>query len=87
MSRELIPNDVLRERFRQLQVREGLRAEEVAVQVGWLRPGRNCPDGQRVERALGLACDDRKRTRRFVTYENAVRLADALRLDPYEVGV
>lgn len=85
---EQVSNELLRERFCQLAQREEYdMAEMVAIRAGWMRSGSQYPDLQRVRRALGLDADSAHRVRRSVSYENAVRLADALGLDPFEAGV
>lgn len=78
-----VDNAPLRERYRQLARNDGLTPTEVALRIGWMRSDRRSePDGARVKTCLGLYG-----TRKHVTYTTAVLLADALNLDPHEVGV
>lgn len=81
-----VPNEPLRERYARLAAQQEDIAEVVALRCGWLR-GQRHPDTQRVRRTLGLDADSAQRVRKTVSYENAVRLADALGLDPFEAGV
>jgi len=71
--------------FRAAFEQSGLDLQTVARRGGW-------SDGTPVARAIGLRPDTRKNgrppsVRRSVSYRTAVRLAQALGLDYYEVGV
>lgn len=79
----------LREAF----LRSGLSAADVARALGWTcqAHGRPHADGPRVKRALGLKPqqngDGLVTTRQRCSYEMAVRLAAAIGVDPWEVGL
>lgn len=82
--------DVLVEPLREEALRQ-VRGRQVtwaqlAERCGWQRPsGKGRGDGERVKRALGLG-GDRTMPKVTVRYETAVRLADALGVEPVEVG-
>lgn len=84
----------LRERFLILRSRDGVSPEEAALRAGWLFGslvnGVPRGDGTRLLRRLGLlaSCGSSGWTvTRFVSYETAVVLCDALDVDYTEVGV
>ena len=92
-----IENALLREAFLRAQVASGLTAYEVARRVGWWAKRRDPKtpqaDASRVMRALGLRDDvtthhGRKycSRRQTVGYETALSLADAIGIDPVEIG-
>jgi hypothetical protein len=68
-----VPVAPLREAF----LRSGLTATEVARAAGWVRHQADCA---RVARSLGL-----RGSQEFVTYANALVLADAIGVDPVDV--
>lgn len=77
----------LREAFE----RTGLTATEVARSLNWY-DHRGRADGQRVKRALGIlpsamgrGCGSK--CIRSTSYERAVKLADAIGIDPVDVGL
>lgn len=85
-----------RERYLMLHAREGLTAHTAAERLGWLygngsngTPAKG--DGTRLLRRLGLAAENSSRgyytVRRFINYEMAVELCDALQLDYTEADV
>lgn len=85
------PGDVPVEPLREAFLRSGVSAYELAIRLGWTRaePSRR-PDVTRVKRSLGLMpyrSNGRRMVRRKVRYERAVELADAMNVDPYEVGI
>lgn len=78
--------------------RSGLTLGYVCRHLGWTRPYPDYPNGgkpdtTRLARALGLAPMWNPRTRRFdilaqgVNYDLAVRIADAIGVDPVDVGL
>lgn len=86
----------LREHFLLQHARDGLTAVGVAERLGWMygsgtdrTPARG--DGTRVLRRLGLQADRGKNSRfhvrRFLSYEVAVAMCDALNVDYFEVDV
>jgi hypothetical protein len=89
-AENLYPVDPLREAF----LASGLTFSHIARQCGWVRyqRGLEIGDATRVARLLGLR--DYKpgpgyprRVRERISYENATRLAEAIGVDPYEVGL
>jgi len=85
-----IDNGALREAF----LASGLTAGAVADLLGWTyrRGHRARNDGSRVRRALGLKLErgrsgEEWRLRRTVSSETALLLADALGVDPVEIGL
>lgn len=85
-----------RERYLILHAREGLTAHVAAERLGWMYgKGSNgtapSGDGTRLLRRLGLAAENSSRgyytVRRFINYEMAVELCDALQLDYTEADV
>jgi hypothetical protein len=85
----------LREAF----VASGLTGGEVAQRLGWTKPHWRYPttarpvgDQSRVKRVLGLRQYNPgqgypSRYRERMTYDMAVRMAEALNVDPFEVGL
>lgn len=74
MSRGVVEVAPLRDAF----LRSGRSAAEVATALDWRRLKRPGFDGHRVRRYLSRErCD----------YATAVRLAEAIGVDPFEVGV
>jgi hypothetical protein len=96
MRSDLVPVEPLRRRFEELRDQRGIRLADVARALDWTTHGRDA-DGGRVSRYLGLTAarvgsgkrrDPRKRLhRQTVAPETAVRLAEALDLDPREIGL
>ncbi len=90
MPRKQIDNTIFREKFKQLEEKEGLSLSEVAARTGWScvdrRSGRRKPDSSRVARTLGLVAESGKH-RDAITYENAVKLCKALHIDYCDAGV
>lgn len=95
---ELVPNMRIRARFEHLAEEEGLTSSTLAVAIGESRPAKLADgemvergDSTRVERMLGLthlsAHGGVKWLRLFVTYEQAIALADALGIDYHDLGV
>ena len=89
--RDLVPVAPLREAF---QDRPHLSAGDLARNLDWCRSrpgyGVRIPDRTRVKRALGLMpyrSNGRTLVRKSVSYERAVELAEAMNVDPYEVGI
>lgn len=95
-----VSNRPLRERFLLLQEREGLSASEVAMRAGFVKrtaDGREKVDTSYVLRVLGLmtwaSCKKANGKRydgyksKVVSYDMAVRLADALNMDYWDAGV
>lgn len=98
-TRELVDNTALREAFES----SGLTAGDVARRMGWTRrqgktrkDGRRagpwmCADISRVKRALGLNPEGGSRNggkmRREIDYDTALRLAEAIGVDPTDVGL
>lgn len=88
MSEAMVGNEVLRKKFEWLERREGLTLAEVAERIGWItraKTGRK-PDSSRVGRTLGVARENGK-ARTQISVENALKLADALHVDPVEMGL
>jgi hypothetical protein len=93
MPRGEVPIEPFRARYEQL-LKNGTSASEVARRMGFrASPTARVPGGadtQRLKRTLGLA-PYYKRGKTYigkgVTYETAVRLAEALEMDPAEAGV
>lgn len=72
---------LLREAF----LRSGVSAHAVARELGWTRP-----DGARVRRALGISVQHSRGCRfyqRSMSYDRAVRIAEAIGVDPAEVDL
>jgi hypothetical protein len=76
----------------------GLSASEVARRLGWQRKHlhrgkyRQMPDASRVTRMLGIRVyapgrGYPSRARCGMSYENAAKLADAIGVDPIDVGL
>lgn len=85
MMTERVPNALLREAF----LRSGRTPRDLAKDLDW--PNGRSYDASRVKRTLGLAEDisgsnGRHSTRRTVNVQLAVRMAEALGLDPWEIG-
>lgn len=87
-----VPNVPFRERFLEMEVRGEMALHRLCLLMGWTRPR---PNGQvggcttTARRKLGLAPvrPGETRCREVVTYEEALRLCDALGLDFHEGGV
>jgi hypothetical protein len=78
---ERVAVDPIREAFE----RSGVSADEVARQLGWMRP-----DGTRVRRQLGLITtyDGRgRRVQQTIGRERALEIAEVLGVDPVDVGL
>lgn len=93
-KRKSIDNRPFREAFE----RSGMSTNELARRLGWFKRRSDrphmplVPDGTRAMRAIGRALDTDSRGygpryRQRVTYGMALRLARALDLDPWEVGL
>jgi len=75
----------LREAF----LRSGRTATEICIWLDWLRPDGG-PDTSRLRRALGLlpsTSHGHVTFARSIGVDRAALIADALNLDPYEVGL
>lgn len=89
--RDRVLNAPLRERFERLHEQQGLTTTQVAVMAGWTyKDGRG--DGTYVARLLGLRGWEAGGGRysapsEHMSYRAAVRLAEALGMDPHEAGV
>lgn len=84
-----IENTLFRERYEKLAERDGLSLSDVADRVGWYSTngkGVIRPDTSRVSRMLGLAVDGGK-YREYMSYENAVKLCDALHMEYTDIGI
>jgi hypothetical protein len=90
VPKTLIPNQVFREKFIDLEWQEGLTLAEVAYRCGWVakdsRNGKEKPDSSRVARTLGLV-EEQGKFRESMSYDNAVLLCQALHIDYWEAGV
>lgn len=92
---EAVPNAPLRERFLTLYEAGALTLSSLCERAGIMRVQRDrdrrTPDTSYALRALGLIPQGGgrggARLRTHVPYELAVRLADALGMDPHEAGV
>lgn len=81
-----VPNDALRQAF----LESPMSAAEVARAVGWFDSKGGCADGTRVRRTLGLRPaheNGQARVYQRVGSRNAVKIAEALGLDPVEIGL
>ena len=84
-----VPVDALQEAFR----RSEKSAADLARALGMIRPDQESADTSRILRLLGLRSPgfraDRKPSppKRTIDYDMAVRIANALGVDPTEVGV
>jgi hypothetical protein len=96
---EIVPLEPFQHRFRELERTRGLTMGTVCARMGWTRnrPGRpdvQIPDVSKGARMLGFKPYQRGRHQviepaptTVIDYESAVRLADALGMDPHEGGV
>jgi hypothetical protein len=79
-----VPNKEIREAF----LRSGLTSAQVAAFCGWMRGKSPRPDTTRVERALGLKTTisgtGRVTINRSVSYDNAIKLIQAMNYDPVD---
>jgi hypothetical protein len=97
----LVPVEPFRERYLELRQRNEITATSLCLRMGWIyrpgagscekerrRPGTVKADTSRALVTLGLrrrsGCEG---ARQFVTYDDAIKLADALGLDPWEAGI
>lgn len=76
--------------LRQAFLRSGRTAGSIAIELEWFRRGH--PDSNRVTRSLGISPYHQSRGRRprcveRTSYERAVMLAQAIGVDPVEVGL
>jgi hypothetical protein len=90
-----VPVAPLREAF----VSSKLTSSELCYRLGWVRldrrfsPPREYADTQRLRRALGLAPNWNASAHAFVSvatrigYDNATRIAEAIGVDPVDVGL
>jgi hypothetical protein len=88
---ELVPNAALRERFLALRERGETSYALVAVRCGWWTLSGE-PNRAKVAQCLGVLNGARpsrpnRRLQVATGYENALKLADALGLDPREAGL
>ena len=90
---DLVPVEPLRRRFEELLAEERVTAQDIAADVGWFvttrQRGRQ-PNGDRVMRALGLrsyTSHSRQAVQNCVSYDTAVKLAEALGMHPVDAGV
>lgn len=84
-----IDNDLLRERF----FDSGMTAYEVARTIGWennRRNGRTSFDSSRVKRTLGINVQNSGKGyvcyRRRISLSETLKIAEAIAVDPHEVG-
>lgn len=84
-----INNDLLRERF----LDSGMTAYEVAKKIGWVnkRHGRRPNfDSSRVKRTLGINIQNSGNGyvchRRRISLDETLKIAEAIGVDPHEVG-
>jgi len=99
MRTDVVPVEPLRRRFEELRDERGVRLADVARALDWTKQGRHGLDADsgRVSRYLGLTAayegsgkrrEPPKRCyRQTVTYATAARLAEALNLDPRDIGL
>lgn len=82
----LFDNTPFRERFLELEAKEGLSLGEVAARCEWtqMKGGKERCDSSRVARQLGLAKDS-GRYRDTITQENALVMCKALHIDPVDI--
>lgn len=86
-----VPNRRLREEFERRRALGWLTSHDVALRLGWLSPD-GSPDVSRVLRALGIAIsyncrNGAPRKQRMLSYERAIRIAEAMNLDPVDVDL
>lgn len=85
-----------RERFLYLSKRGEMNTADLCYSIGWVyrptperaraerrRPGCVKPDTSHARRVLGIGCHGKD----YVTYDVALKLANALGLDPHEAGI
>jgi hypothetical protein len=80
-----VPVEPLRAAF----LRSGVTAAELCRWLGWLRPDGG-PDTSRLRRALGLlpsTSHGQTKMAKRIGIDRAALLADALSVDPHEVGL
>lgn len=86
----MITNAMLRQRYQELEKKEGLTLAEVASRVGWVtknrRNGGLKPDSSRVARSLGLVTENGK-ARENINNEHAALICRALHVDPVDCGL
>ncbi len=89
--KDLVPVAPLREAFEE---RPHLTAGDIARNLGWWRKRSGwevaSPDITRVKRTLGIApyrSNGRTLVRTQIQYHRAVELAEAMNVDPVEVGI
>lgn len=88
-----IPNDIFRKRFRELEKVDFITFADVAYRIGWVTKSKNGvekPDSSRVARTLGLVEETVRGERKYresMTVANALKLCEALHIDPWEVGL
>lgn len=83
-----ISNEVFRKRYRQLEESEALTLGEVAYRCKWItkRRGIPKPDSSKTARVLGIV-QENGAYREYISYDQAVLLAEALHLDFTELGI
>lgn len=73
--------------------RSGIPYAEIALRCGWTRNERGKKrggDATRLRRRLGIAeytTRGKKHRQQFISYENAAIIAEAINVDPFEVGI
>jgi len=81
MWRDQLPLDPFRDAF----LRSGMTISEFARRMGYVR---TVPNIDQARRALGLRVDaDREQPRQRVSYQQAVKMCDALELDYTDMDV
>lgn len=84
-----ISNETFRKRYLELEKLDFITCADVAFRAGWVTKSQK-PDSSRVARSLGLVEDTVRGVRQFretVTIDTALKLCEALHVDPWEVGL
>lgn len=86
LTRYEVPVEQLRDALQKAVERGETTYSEVARRMGWMKP-----DGFRVRRAVGIAKSYARRSGRqqqeFMSYDLAMALAEAIGVDPVDVGL
>lgn len=90
----LVPLKPLQDRFRELEAR-GVTAGDIAYRLGWVYSAGHRSaghgDGSKLLRAIGLRLErdgkGRRAHRTQATEESVLKIAQAMDLDPWEVGL
>lgn len=85
MARNRWPKRIDNRAFREAVEQQGLPLNELALRLDWTiidKRGYTKGDMRRVKRALGIGPNSHK----TVQHKTALRLCEALGLDPHEVG-